>query len=121
MLGITSATLFVASLILIPVIIIRLPSDYFSAEHKHWLRTHPAFIPLFIVQHIIGVTLFIAGILMLVLPGQGILSMVLGLSLISFPGKHRLLQRVFLRPRVHKSMNWVRMKAGVPLFTLPEL
>ena len=118
--GIVSAVMFVASLILIPLIIIRLPSDYFSAPHRKWLRTHPVFIPLFIVQHIIGATLFLAGILMLVLPGQGILSMVLGLSLISFPGKHRMLQKIFSKPRVNRSMNWIRQKAKVSLFTLPQ-
>ncbi len=120
-LGIASAVMFIASLILIPMIVIRLPADYFVSSHKHWLRNHPSFIPVFIIQHLIGVVLFIAGILMLVLPGQGILSIIIAISLISFPGKHRLLQWLFMRPRVHRSMNWIRTKANKKPFSIPNL
>ena len=120
-LGILSAIMFVATLILIPIIIVRIPPHYFVSPHKGWLRSHPAFIPLFVIQHLIGLVLLIAGILMLVLPGQGLLSILIGLSLIHFPGKHRLLQRLITIKRIHQPMNWIRAKAKVPPLQIPSI
>jgi len=120
LLGIISLIMFLGSLAVIPYIIIRLPKDYFVSSHDHWLRNHPAFLPVFIIQHVLGFILVVAGILMLVLPGQGILSILIGLSLISFPGKYQLLHRVFRWKKVNQSMNWIRRKAGVESLQIPD-
>jgi hypothetical protein len=60
----------------------------------------------------LGILLVLAGIMMLVLPGQGILAMLIGIGLMDFPGKFRL-ERWFARqPAVFKSLNWIRTRAG---------
>ncbi|MBA6417405.1 hypothetical protein H4J50_15435 [Colwellia sp. 6M3] len=48
---------------------------------------------------------------MLVLPGQGLITMLIGLSLIPFPGKHKLEKNILARKSVRSSLNWIRTKA----------
>ena len=42
-----------------------------------------------IAKILIGLCLLLSGIVMLVLPGQGLITMLLGLSLLPFPGKNK--------------------------------
>ena len=49
---------------------------------------------------------------MLVLPGQGILTMVIGFSIMDFPGKHRLNDRIVANRKIQQSLNWIRRKGG---------
>ncbi|WP_220465497.1 hypothetical protein [Colwellia sp. BRX10-3] len=64
-----------------------------------------------IVKVLFGVLLFVCGLAMLVLPGQGLITMLIGLSLIPFPGKHKLEQNLLARKSVRSSLNWMRTKA----------
>ena len=65
-----------------------------------------------IAKILIGVFLLLCGIAMLVLPGQGLLTIVIGLSLIPFPGKKKLEQNILSRKSVRSSLNWIRTKAN---------
>jgi len=58
----------------------------------------------------------LAGTAMLFLPGQGILTIILGVALMSFPGKYRLLFTLTTRPSVQHSLDWIRTKTGHPKF-----
>ena len=49
--------------------------------------------------------------LMLVLPGQGLLTILLGVTLLDFPGKFRMQKWVISRKGVLDSINWIRAKA----------
>ncbi|GAC20421.1 hypothetical protein GARC_3466 [Paraglaciecola arctica BSs20135] len=49
---------------------------------------------------------------MLVLPGQGLITMLIGLSLIPFPGKHRIERDLLSRNSVRSTLNWIRIKAN---------
>lgn len=64
-----------------------------------------------LVKIIFGICLLICGVAMLVLPGQGLITMLIGLSLIPFPGKHKLEQKLLERKSVRSSLNWIRIKA----------
>jgi hypothetical protein len=58
----------------------------------------------------------LAGVAMLVLPGQGLLTLLMGFLLVDFPGKYRLERWLFARPIVRRPINWLRHRAGrVPL------
>ena len=122
-LAIASVVTFILSLIFIPWLITRLPSDYFTDEKRHRSKTrtsHPViYYTLRILKNILGGFLIIAGILMLVLPGQGILTILVGIGLVDFPGKFRLLRKVAQQPPVFKSMNWIRKKANKELLYEP--
>ena len=55
---------------------------------------------------------------MLVLPGQGILTIIIGIMFINFPGKYRLERWVVLRGPVLTIINRLRHRAGhAPLIT----
>ena len=60
----------------------------------------------------LGVVLLAAGIAMLVLPGQGLLTLVVALILLDFPGKRRLQRRIVYAPRVLAALNALRRRAG---------
>ena len=114
-LGITSVFTFIGTLIVVPVLVVRLPADYFAhpgRRRKPWLAVHPVLrILLLVGKNVLGVILVGAGILMLVLPGQGILTILIGLTLIDFPGKFVFERWLVTRPAVLKSVNWLRLKA----------
>ena len=53
----------------------------------------------------------LAGFAMLLVPGQGLLTMAVGLMLSDFPGKYRLEQWLVSRASVWRSINWIRKRA----------
>ncbi len=112
--AIGSLVLFLLSLFFIPWLITRLPSDYFTDETRHTSKTqnmHPIlYYSLRLLKNILGGLLIIAGILMLVLPGQGILTILIGIGLADFPGKFRFLRKLAQQPPVFRTMNWIRKK-----------
>ena len=107
---------FIATLIAVPVILARLPEDYFSLPDRHripWANRHPVLrIPLLLIKNLLGIMFVFAGILMLALPGQGILTIIIGLALMDFPGKYRAERWVVSRHSVLRGINWIRGKAG---------
>jgi hypothetical protein len=114
-----SVIAFVGTLIAIPAILIRLPPDYFkNHHHKPWFANHhPAIRTLgLLIKNLAGIIFLLAGIAMLFLPGQGLLTMLLGILFIDFPGKHRLEQQLIQHPKVLKAINAFREKSGKPPF-----
>ena len=113
-LGIGSVVTFVGSLLLVPVLVIRIPSDYLliRAERRERRRKqHPALRILgLVVKNLAGLLLAVAGLAMLALPGQGLLTILIGLMLIDFPGKHALLRRILGQPKVLGTINRMRKK-----------
>ena len=108
---------------LVTVILVQLPPDHYSRT-----RLAPAAIPnvgvvslltsgaVLVIRNVLGWVFVVAGIAMLVLPGQGLLSIIAGLVLIDFPGKHRLERRLLASHVVRDAMNWLRRRAGRPPF-----
>ena len=99
--------------IAVPWIVVRLPKDAFANPQRlGWLNQQPTAVrlPLRILKNVLALALMLLGIAMLVLPGQGILAILLGVMLGDFPGKARVQQWIFARPKVMKSLNWLRRK-----------
>ncbi|NOX26122.1 MAG: hypothetical protein GXP59_08440 [Deltaproteobacteria bacterium] len=116
-LGIFSLVSFIATLIAIPLILVKIPADYFlETSEKAGLR--PAIMTL-IGRNILGFVFLVMGIIMLFTPGQGILTMLIGLSLLNFPGKRRLELNLIRRPQVQRAINWLRAKYGKPPLLIP--
>lgn len=114
-LGIASAAMLVLSAMLIPYLIVRLPADFYAeSNHRRRLFQHrPVLRIVFLtVKNALGAFLLTAGILMLVLPGQGILTILAALALLDFPGKRALEMRILHRPAILNSINWLRRRAG---------
>lgn len=118
-LAVISAVTLAASALLIPWLVSRLPVDYFSRdEHPTaWANRHPLVrVLLLVAKNLVGLLLVVLGVLMLVLPGQGILTIVAGIALIDFPGRHRVVQWIVARDPVMNALNWVRRRTKQPEF-----
>lgn len=99
--------------IAVPWMVVKLPRDAFShLDRRGWLDHQPAAvrIPLRLLKNMLALALIVVGIAMLVLPGQGILAILLGVMLGDFPGKLRLQHWILSRPKVMNSLNWLRRK-----------
>jgi hypothetical protein len=118
-----SLVLFLGSLIAMPIIIARMRPDYFVSTRpteESWAGRHPAIrIGFLIIKNLLGVILVLAGIAMLVLPGQGIITIIVGISLLNFPGKRKLELRVFRQRRVLRAVSWIRAKANREPLIIP--
>ena len=68
---------------------------------------------------ILGFVMILAGIAMLVLPGQGILTILMGVALANFPGKFTLERRLVRQPSVGRTLNRIREFAGKPQLEIP--
>jgi hypothetical protein len=118
-LAVISAVTLAASALLIPWIVARLPADYFARDDHPtaWANSHPLLrVFLLLAKNVFGLLLVVLGVLMLVLPGQGILTIVAGIALIDFPGRHRVVQWIVARDPVMNALNWVRRRAKQPEF-----
>ncbi|TMB94230.1 MAG: hypothetical protein E6J42_11730 [Chloroflexi bacterium] len=114
---------FVASLIVIPWILILLPQDYFSQSHPRIrLKGHHPVLRLFVLvlKNLVGGILLLGGIAMLVLPGQGLLTMLIGLSLMNFPGKRAIERKLVSRPLILEAINRIRQRFDRPPLLIEE-
>lgn len=112
--GVSVATL-VISAFLIPWLITALPTDFYSArsDRRRVLEDKPLLRVVFLlVKNALGVLLFVAGVLMLFLPGQGVLTILAALALLNFPGKRKMEMRFLQTPAVLNGINWLRTRAG---------
>lgn len=104
---------FIGSLIAIPWILIRLPSDYFDIRvPRHWMKDHHPILRIIglVIKNTAGTVFLIAGFVMLFLPGQGLLTMLIGISLIDFPYKRTLEARIIGQPTLLNTINAIRRK-----------
>lgn len=113
-----SVSLLIISIAVIPWIVIKIPQNYF---HEHYRvraakqSNHPLIAQFFTgLKNVIGFLFVVLGVLMLVLPGQGILTILMGLFMMNFPGKYRLERKIVSAPKVLQSLNWIRAKANKP-------
>ncbi len=120
-LTVASAVGFVGTLVAIPMILVRLPADYFDTRiPRHWMKDHHPALRLLglIVKNVVGIVFLVAGFAMLFLPGQGILTMLIGISLMDFPRKRQLEAKMVGQPTLLGVINSMRHKFGKPPLTL---
>lgn len=111
---VASVLFFVGTLAAIPWIVRRLPADYFARPRpQHSLAKK-------IVRNVLGAVLIAAGLVMLVLPGQGLLTVLLGLSVLDLPVKDRVLRWLLRRPKIQEGVQRLRSKAGKPPLVIPQ-
>ena len=112
----SSAFTFVASLVAVPWLVVRIPRDYFvpgATQRVPWADRHPVVRVTFAIgKNVLGCVFVVAGIIMLVLPGQGLLTILLGIVLLDFPGKQSVLRGLVRQPAVLDSINWLRRRSG---------
>ncbi len=116
--GVTSLIISVASLILLPWLVAQIPYDYFAHDRREphkWKELHPVLrLIILVLKNITGLTLLLAGVAMLLLPGQGLLSILMGLILMDYPGKFQFERKIVSRPKLLRFINWLRRKQKQP-------
>ena len=122
--GTLSLAAFLATLILIPMLVVHIPSDYFLRKKRTLanFRRRYSIIRLIgiVVKNIFGIVFVLAGLAMLILPGQGIITILIGVMMLNFPGKLTLERRIVQQPNVLHAINWIRSKANKPALQVPQ-
>ncbi|MHC4875440.1 MAG: FMN-binding protein [Planctomycetota bacterium] len=117
-LAIGSALMFVGSLSAVPWLVGLIPEDYFLTQRRprtRFRQHHPAVaLTLRIFKNLFGAVFLLAGLAMIVLPGQGLLTILAGVLLLEFPGKRHLERALIRRHSVLKAVNWIRRRRGRP-------
>ncbi len=114
---------FLASLLIsfgaIAIVMVKIPAHYFSSHYQEdfmpnspWLVRWGAVI----AKNILGLFLIVLGILLSLpgVPGQGVLTILLGLIMLDIPGKRPLEARIIQRPAVLAAINNLRARYNKP-------
>lgn len=113
----------VATIVGLPWVVTRLPQDYFARRERIVWRSIASEPMLALVlgtlKNLLGLLLVILGFILLVTPGQGLLTLFIGLMLMNFPGKYHLERWLVSRPGVLNGLNWLRRRRGHPPFDAP--
>ena len=114
---------FFISLAIVSFILVKLPATYFHESHSRdfWVDRHPSIRWAGLIgKNTLGIVLVLLGMLMSIpgVPGQGILTVLLGIMLVDFPGKHSLEHKLVSRPRVRETINRLRLRFGKPPLVL---
>jgi hypothetical protein len=114
-----SAATFVLSIAVVTFVLVKLPANYFHSSHERefLVERHPVLRAIGIfAKNLLGLVLVFAGIIMSLpgVPGQGVLTILLGIMLLDFPGKRPLETRIVGRPRVNSAVNALRARFNKP-------
>ena len=106
------------------VVVVMLPADYFiDAKTPPAIKLNipaPLAMGVLITVNLMGYCCLLLGVILLFLPGQGLLMIFVGLTLISFPGKYQLQRRLILNPGVFLVVNRLRKWRGREPLELSE-
>lgn len=107
---------FIVSLVIAWLMILRLPEDYLCRPDTTNCRETPQSPLSYFVRKIVfnslGFILLMIGIIMLFTPGQGVLFILLGVTLMDLPYKHEMTQRLARRKGILSIINRIRRKSG---------
>lgn len=122
-LGTLSLILLLVTVVVLPFAVAKLPEDYFEKEKREPAsskRKNPLLWGIVsLLKNVLGLLMILAGLVMLVLPGQGTVAILVGVALTNFPGKYKLQRRIASQPAVLKTLNKIREIAGEPPFQMP--
>lgn len=114
---------FLFNLGIVSLILVKLPADHFSKNRKteFWSGQRPALNAAKVIgKNILGVILVALGIVLSLpgVPGQGLLTVLLGVMLLDFPGRDRLEQKLLSKPSIVNTINRLRGRFGKPPLVL---
>jgi len=114
---------FLVNLGIVSLILVKIPANYFKMNHKtrFWSGPKPALhAAKFIAKNILGFLLVALGIVLSIpgVPGQGLLTILLGIMLLDFPGKSTLERKLLGRPEIVKAINRLRARFHKPSLEL---
>lgn len=110
---------FGLSFLAIGIVVVKVPENYFSSHYERdFLPDSPFLIRwgAVILKNILGGCLIIIGIILSLpgVPGQGVLTILIGLIMIDIPGKRPFEARIINRPAILSAINNLRAKYNKP-------
>lgn len=123
--GVLFVVMFLGSIAAVACVLVRLPATYFEEDHHPhaFADRHPVIRwSALILKNVLGWGLIAIGIVLSLpgVPGQGFLTILIGLMLVNFPGKRRLERKLVCRPKVLAAVNRLRARFGKPPLVLDE-
>ncbi len=114
-----SVVTFVLSIGIVTVVLVKLPANYFHSSHdrEFLVESHPVLRAVGIfAKNLLGLVLVGFGVVMSLpgVPGQGVLTILLGIMLLDFPGKRGLEVKLVSRLRVYHAINSLRARFSRP-------
>ncbi|RKU22288.1 hypothetical protein C6500_04530 [Candidatus Poribacteria bacterium] len=120
LIGVSVAS-FIVSILFCTLVIAYLPSDYFLPNRRTSRIKHPVLrIGLKCLKNLLAVVLVVVGIIQIPLPGQGVLTILIGIIISDMPGKRKLERRIISAPVVLATANGIRSRFKRPLLVLDE-
>jgi hypothetical protein len=115
--------MFLTGLALAGMMVVLLPVRYFVDDRPFWADKPTLYRRIGLVaKNLLGLALVVLGILLSIpgIPGQGILTILIGLVLLDFPGKRKLVRLLARRRGVQSSLNCLRTWFGRPPLEFDE-
>ena len=120
LMGVSVAS-FVVSILFCTLVIAYLPPDYFLPNRRTSRIRHPVLrIGLKCLKNLLAVLLVVVGIIQIPLPGQGVLTILIGIIISDIPGKRKLERRIISSPVVLATANGIRSRFKRPLLMLDD-
>jgi hypothetical protein len=119
--------LFLISLVLsfsaIVLVVVKIPANYFSSHYQRdFLPNSPFFVRwgAVILKNLLGIFLILIGIVLSLpgVPGQGLLTILLGLIMLDIPGKRPIEAKIISRPAIQNVINKIRARFNKPPLVL---
>ncbi|HUP22771.1 MAG TPA: hypothetical protein VNB06_07500 [Thermoanaerobaculia bacterium] len=121
-----SLVVFVAGLVGVGIFVVKLPATYFQGDEPpkpFWSKQHPLLRWAGrLVKNIAGLLAVVTGLVLAMpgIPGPGLLTILVGLTLLEFPGKRRLERRIVSYPMVRGTIDRMRERYGKPPLVLED-
>lgn len=114
---------FTISVVALAILLIHLPATFFLDRGAGQRATDRRLLLPVLVRvgkNVIGAALIVLGLLLSLpgIPGQGLLTVLVGLVLVDFPGKRRLQRKLLGRPGLRGKINRLRKRFGKPPLVL---
>lgn len=107
------------SFLVICIVMVKIPANYFSSHYQQdfmpnspWLVRWGAVF----AKNLLGVFLVLLGIVLSLpgVPGQGLLTILLGVIMLDIPGKRPIEARIIKRPTIHAAIDNLRARFNKP-------
>ncbi len=116
-----SAASIIGTILFCTFVITYLPPDYFQSKRRANRIGHPVLrLALKVLKNLFSAVLILVGFVQLFAPGQGILTLLVGVVISDIPGKRKLELRIIRLPVILSAANGIRARFKRPLFVLDE-
>lgn len=111
------AVSFAVSTAIAIFVLIRLPAEYFHSQHprEFWIERHPVLrYAGLLLKNALGLVVFAVGVILTMpgIPGPGVVTILIAITLLDFPGKRSLERWLVSRPPVLHAINRLRRRFG---------